>query len=366
MNPVWQVLVEAALGDVGCLAGLAPGSWSEVRRAAAMEGLEGLLHCRCHTAGLAPPAHVAHDWAAAHRTTAAATWVALMELQRLLQALAAAGVPALVLPGAALLPHYPDVGCRPMDDVDLLVPTGAQAAAAAAAPLGYLPVPRYPGLLAGPRLLVDLHDDPLNSDRIEGRAWGGVLPTSTAWSARGHRSLGSFVAPVLNPVDEVLYTAAHAVRHSYRRLHWTIDLAQQVRRLDHWEAVAQRAQACGLEWPLAAALWPLVTALGQSLPLGAAAWLAARPPTSWQDRLLRRAWRDRPAGSWGDLLWAAGVAGRRRRCRFLARCCFPRPAVLLQVFTGVPARLAALTYPLRVAQLAHLGARSLGRAIWRR
>jgi hypothetical protein len=331
-----------------------------------MEGLGGALHCRCHALGLALPADVALDWATAYRATAAATWVALVELQRLLAALAAAQVPALVLPGVALLPHYPDVGCRPMDDVDLLIPTGTHAAAVAAAPLGYAPVPRYPSLLAGPRLLVDLHDDALNSDRIAGRAWAGNLPTAAAWSARCCRSVGPLVAPVLNPVDEVLYTAAHAVRHSYRRLQWTIDLAQQVRRLDHWEAVAERACVCGLEWPLAAALWPLVAELGQSLPARVAAWLAARPPTPWQDRLLRRAWRDRPAGSWGDLLWAAGMTGWRRRCHFLACCCFPRRRVLLQVFPRVPERLAAFTYPLRVAQLAHLGARSLGRAIWRR
>ncbi|MFP6592839.1 MAG: nucleotidyltransferase family protein, partial [Candidatus Latescibacterota bacterium] len=61
------------------------------------------------------------QWRRAYARTAATT-VALQELARVLRALTQQGLDVALLSGAALLRFYPYVGCRPMDDVDLLCP----------------------------------------------------------------------------------------------------------------------------------------------------------------------------------------------------------------------------------------------------
>ena len=140
---------------------------------------------------------------------------------------------------------------------------------------------------------------------------------------------------VLGPEDEVLYTAAHALRHSFRRITWLLDLEGQSRTGMDWDSLRRQARRTGLERALLHGmrlLRDLLGGVGRDLPAPAAAWLEAMPLTRWEGALLRQAWADRPAGSWGDLLWAGGMTSWSHRCRFLAETCFPRPAVMLQVF----------------------------------
>ena len=109
---------QQALDLVGIVTG-GGGSTAVDGGTVAAEGLEGLL-VACGSAGV----NVLPQWRRAHARTAAATTVALQELARALRALTQQGLDVALLPGAALLRFYPDVGCRPMDDVDLLCPPG--------------------------------------------------------------------------------------------------------------------------------------------------------------------------------------------------------------------------------------------------
>ncbi|MFA6111981.1 MAG: hypothetical protein WDA75_24755, partial [Candidatus Latescibacterota bacterium] len=109
----------------------------------------------------------------------------------------------------------------------------------------------------------------------------------------------------------------------------------------------------------------LLGSVGRDLPAPVAAWLEAMPRTRWEGVLLRQAWADRPTGSWGDLLWAGGMTSWSHRCRFLAETCFPRPAVMLQVFPRLPAALVPAAYLLRLGQLAWRAVRHLARLLRR-
>jgi hypothetical protein len=236
----------------------------------------------------------------------------------------------------------------------------------AAVGLGYAAVPRHPGLLSRRGLVVDLHEEPLNSDRVSGRRMGGYLDPAEVWQRRRPCQLEGLPVQVLGPEDEVLYTAAHAVRHSFRRFTWFLDLEGMLQVVDlDWDSLRQRARHTGLERVLLQAMQLLREPLGRDLPAPATAWLEAVPLRRWEGALLRQAFRDRPKGSWGDLLWAGGIAGWGRRCRFLAGTCFPRPAVMLQVFPRLPAVLAPAAYLLRLGQLAWRAARQL-MLLWRR
>jgi hypothetical protein len=212
----------------------------------AAEGLEGLLIAR----GAADA--VPTGWRDVYTKTTTRTVVAFYELATALGILHDAGLDVAVLPGAALLCFYPDAGCRPMDDTDLLCAPGQTAAVAEIMMAqGWAATPRHPDLLSGEHVSIDLHDDLFHCARIEARRHAGWLDPSQVWSRRRQVCLEGHRVWVLEAEDEVLYTAAHALRHSYRRVTWLIDLALQLAETNlDMGRLRARGEACGLARPV--------------------------------------------------------------------------------------------------------------------
>ena len=101
--------------------------------------------------------------------------------------------------------------------------------AQALAQLGWTTTPRYPDLLSGRHVRVDLHEDLFHSERIGSRRRAGWLDPVEVWSRRRTVVVEGIEVSVLGAEDEVLYSAAHALRHSHRRVTWLVDLALQLR-----------------------------------------------------------------------------------------------------------------------------------------
>lgn len=352
-------MIRAAVGDT-------PDAFDgETHRAQIeIEGLEGLLHARRVIA--APRSAAVAAWQQAHRAVAATNLTRMSELTAVLSALRDARVEPLVLPGASLLRHYPDAGCRPMDDVDLLAPPGRREDVRhQLRQQGLCSAERHPDLMHRGCLHVDVHADLTNADRIRARRHAGWLHPDEVWARRRRVEVEGHRVWVLASEDEVLYTAAHALRHSYRRLTWFVDLALQLRQetLD-WEHLRRLGTSSGLGRPLACAL-SLLDGWHVRLPDPAREWLASqRPPpvTRW---LLERIVGGRATTCAGEVLWCLGTPGLIDRARLLAEFVFPRPDVMLQVFPRLPRRLAPLGYALRCGQLVGRGVAELTTVITR-
>ena len=88
----------------------------------------------------------------------------------------------ILLPGAALLRLYPDVGCRSMEDIDLLVEASMRSHVVDALErYGWQTLPRHPDLFT--RLdgcTIHLHTDLLNGDRLTNRRRAGWIEPSQA------------------------------------------------------------------------------------------------------------------------------------------------------------------------------------------
>lgn len=350
-------LLLAALGERQTLAQLGAGQWEELAVPAVEEGLEGLFYQRCVAASVALPPRLGRSWQRSYRETASANFAALQRLGRLLAGMEPQQV--LLLPGAALLPWYPDPGCRPMDDLDLLVRPAAAGFRGLLQAQGFAPLPRHPGLWVDGDLALDLHEDLLNASRIRARRYAGWMDPAEVWQDSRTACIEGVEVGVMGLEDMVLYTAVHALRHSFRRLTWFVDLQLLLQAGIDWERLADKARRYNLVRPLVYGFRFLQEQVACPLPEPAAAMLARIPLRPGEAYLLRQAFQDRRHGEWGDVLWSFSVPRLGRRCRFLAETCFPQRQVLLQVFPYLPRPLFPLAYGLRLLQLLLRGSRQL-------
>jgi hypothetical protein len=138
LTPEYAVLVAAMRPGAAAVAVPAGTDWPRTLRAAEWHRLTALLAQRL--AGRPElPADVRDALALHYLASVARSAFLRAALDEALAALTAAGVPAMLLKGAALTRGvYPDAAVREMLDLDLLVPAGAlDAANAALAGLGY-------------------------------------------------------------------------------------------------------------------------------------------------------------------------------------------------------------------------------------
>ncbi|MGQ9600811.1 MAG: nucleotidyltransferase domain-containing protein [Anaerolineae bacterium] len=182
---------------------------------------------------------------------AARAMVAERQLAQVLQALAEAGVPTLVVKGAAVGAYYPDPALRSYGDLDVVVPRHQlEQATAALARLGYQGSGQKQWRLAHHfhlpplhhetgRLTVEVHwqlDRPEQPWRLPvEELWARAVP----WAVAGQPTLR------LEGVDTVLYLSLHTLSHHLARLGLRplCDLAQVIEGWgpSEWEALVRRA-----------------------------------------------------------------------------------------------------------------------------
>jgi Uncharacterised nucleotidyltransferase len=265
-----------------------------------------------------------------------------------LRALEDAGIPTLVLKGAALgLLYYASVGARPMEDLDVAVPRAdAVRAVAVLADAGFRPaegevaenvvVPLSSCELAdadGYRL--DLHSSVLWQPEADEPFWAAAVPLR----------LGGVDALALCATDQLIHVCVHGARwDAVPPLRW---IADSIRILDtaesriDWDRLLALARHARLTLPLAAMLEYLRTEFGAPVPERVSATLR-QVPVSVGDRLAHRTSARPPslrrALGLPVLLWT--------RYSALARLGSERPSAAgflahLQRYWGLPDRRAA-------------------------
>ena len=196
----------------------------------------------------------------------------LEELVTLTRLFAQAGIPVVALKGICFaLTIYPDLGLRPMVDLDLLVPASRLSDAVRIVKAsGYVePVPEaFPGLddLLGHATCLQKRTRPFTTLEIHHRLVGErsftfAVPVDWFWS-QTEPLKGIYLQwemsnlRMLTPTAQVLYASAHAMlQHGGRdtTLRWYYDLDRLIRfyadRMD-WDLLL--AQARNFEWSSAA------------------------------------------------------------------------------------------------------------------
>lgn len=266
-----RILAEALLPEEWTV--FSAGDWEQIVRLAQAEGVAPLLHWSLSRSGrinLLPPAEKEH-LRAIYVTARMNNNQLLRELQRLNRLFERAEIPVVALKGICFaLTIYPEIGLRPMADLDLLLPASQVASALhIVRSCGYADavpeaIPGLDELLSRPACLRKT-ELPLTTLEVHHTLAAEDTSAHTVsvdwfWSQTEFmeaytpgRKLGRL--RMLSPTAQLLYACAHAMQHGGRKasLRWLYDIDLLVRvhaaRLD-WELLL--AQARSFEWDSAA------------------------------------------------------------------------------------------------------------------
>jgi hypothetical protein len=185
--------------------------------------------------------------------------------------LAEAGIEPLVIKGAAIAPRYPDVGLRPMDDVDVIISHHqADAALRTLNDCGWVthtpPNRRQFEVDVTHKSLPGLHID-LHRGLDSWRTRANRLTSEALWASRTPATLYGAPAYVLPREIELISLAAHAAKpyHGFDRLIWIVDITVATQAELDWDRVAFLAHDTHCRTALAVAL-TLAARMGAESP----------------------------------------------------------------------------------------------------
>ena len=296
--------------------------------------------------------------------------------------LAATGIPALWLKGAALAETvYPQPVLRPMGDLDVLVPFERRAEALVALKAaGYADEPRDP--LAAQVAAFLPPDETHHHYNLVGGPGGGVrvelhfrvaqtiLPDLAAlewfWSQAAEatdRQGNPLGFQTLRPEAHLLYLCAHALlQHGEAHLGllhlYDLHLLATVYDLD-WALIVERAAILRWTYPVERALTLAAEYFGTPVPAWVPEQLRARRPADEDTGIVEQ------IGA-GDTRWAQTVRSLRRltprqRVALVWRIVFPPRAYLRTRYRVRPGVPLLLYYPYRWWDQA----RGIARGVWR-
>lgn len=337
------------------------GNWESVRAVSEAERVGPLLQRALDPLGIVPPA-VAAALRQSRRTTSVHNLLLLHEVGLCLQKLAAAGVPVIVLKGAALAEAvYRDLSLRPMGDVDVLVRRDDLATTTRLLEeLGYAPMraETHPGELAEHEnelafckrgrvpAYIDVHwtlfDSPYYQTRI-GMDW--------FWDTAQPVTIAGVPALMLGPEALLIHLCGHlALHHQTSGLLWWHDIVEVLTTTgDHiaWTELLAKTRQYGLVLPVRTVLTAAADEWGAPLPADVLAALRAVPHSRTEQRVF--SWltsTDRPAGQrfWADL---GSMPGWGQRLRFARTHLFPSAAYMRQRYRILHPLLLPFYYPYR-------------------
>ncbi|MDX2170540.1 MAG: nucleotidyltransferase family protein [Deltaproteobacteria bacterium] len=298
----------------------------------------------------------------AYRATAMRNLVLLHELGSSLQRLAAAGVEAIVLKGAALLlPLYGGLAMRPMADLDILIRREDQPRAQRVLLQSGFRLARletHAGLITAHEnelaftkpgaLTVDLD---VHWSLFDSPFYQRQLAIEWFWQDARMRQLGGGVtARTLAPEALLLHLCAHLMlHHKGVGVLWWNDVAQLVHveaeRID-WNAVIDRSVANQLVLPVRGVLTALAAEWRVPVPDTVLQRLAAATPGAAEaDRFRRLSGETSPLQRfWIDL---RDMGDWRARLHYARSMVLPSPAFMRDRFAIRSAWLVPFYYPYR-------------------
>jgi len=326
------------------------GLWEQVVDHACSTGVGGAVARNLAGRNVELPRAAAIQLDSYRQHVAAATAYGLKKTEPALGCLQKAGVPFLVLKGAALnAVLYDGLGLRPMMDVDLLIRlSDARRADSALRDFGCRPGPDlvnedfYPHyyyereyfLPCRPEVKIDLHVRPFRPLR-----YAATLPDDALWDAPMPVRYGRLTVLIPNIENMLIHLAVHAACHGSAELKWLYDLKMWLDRYGgrlNTEVLVDKCDKWKLTWPVRVALEQVERLFGESsVYLQRTLRALGQDRAGWRNRLaLAQCPRDAShplAAIAVNMLCTPGV---RFRLGYLRAVLLPAQSHLAQVYQG--------------------------------
>lgn len=207
--------------------------------------------------------------------------------KQLLQLFADAGIGVVMLRGQVLADTlYSPASLRPQTDIDLLV-AGADVRRFTALLIsaGFEQLPLHARLFARGEVLLDVHTEPLGIERIPSWALLTPLRADDFFKYAQHGSLLGEAAILPLAGVTLPYICFHAMKHSFERLVWLLDIALLAGRINaasDWDDVQAGIERYALQRPCFYALSYARDHLDAAVPEAVLDTL--RPRMDWRER----------------------------------------------------------------------------------
>ena len=206
--------------------------WIKIETLANEEGVTGILYKNLKDAGV--PRSALASFKDYYLSAAAQNLINTNALERLENALDSVQVEVMALKGVSLLNSiYPDIGMRPMGDLDLMIrPEKQKRFVNLLHNLGYKEDPFSTHILKKDRVIIDIHSHPLNIDRVPIRAKLMPVGIEPIWANSVPWREGYQWLRRPDEVDNVILLSQHLMKHSFSKLIWLVDISRLIRNND--------------------------------------------------------------------------------------------------------------------------------------
>lgn len=314
--------------------------WGHLLLLAKSEGVGGLLFHHLKNQGLTAlvPKPILRNLESIYLETTRATLAVVGKAVAVSALIKSAGLPVIALQGLSVVRYYRDPGLRPMVDADFMVkPDQMLRLRALLKEAGYRnPRPRHPDNFSKNGVCLDIHTHILNLDRIRTRRHLFPADLTPMWErARPYFDAQDCLLQ-LDPFDNIVALAAHALKHGYSRLIWLADLHESLLELTKeargWDRVVERARFWKQKGVVLYALILVQRIFSLKVPTWVKDGLGIRSLTTLEKRILFLFFRGVHSPSLSGALWLFNIRGLRNRLKFIRETVFPREEIMSQIF----------------------------------
>lgn len=287
-------------------------------------------------------------------------------LNELGEALKKRQVPVIVLQGASLLNDvYKDIGIRPMEDIDLMVdPEHMTRFKKVIEGMGYYSDTIYPDTYKKGAIYIDLHTDPLSSERIKARKWIMSADSTHFWKSAVPLLQKDLPVFRLSPYDNLIALSCHLLKHNLTRIVWFADIMEIILKEYNtfdWKEYAVYCRAVGGDRCILYILLLLKNLLGMKALEGILKDFGANR-LSWIEKfILRLRLANEDTGFLPQLLWLFQIRQKSKRLFFVWENIFPKKEIMGQISPSSDHALPA--YSARLIDLLFHGFSDLSSAI---
>ena len=345
--------------------------WEHLLKQAEADGVAGLLFHHLKHRGLTPrlPKSGLRSLEYTCRRITQDTLAVVAKAMALSDHLTQAQIPVIALQGLSVVKVYRDPGLRPMLDADLMAkPKDKERLKQLLLKAGYhMPRPLYPDLLSKDGVLLDIHTHILDLDRIQNRRHLFPADLTPMWEKATPCFDQHDYLLIPDLFDNIVALAAHALKHSYSRLIWLVDLHELLLRAtnktDGWETVVERARF----WKQGRVLLYALMLVERIFDLKVPPWVKSNLDVERLKILEKHIIRLRLSGFVSNevcmALWLHNIRGMGNRLKFVRETIFPRDEIMSQIFLRGSGKAKRLDRARRIVRTIKLLGKNLGWAL---